>query len=113
MQLCLHSYCASGTKFCVKLAKNLNPSCGKGIVFLCCHELRWLGVGLIGGVLEWGSGEHHGSATAAVEPQAWLFSDWDKMVSAFVLANLYGVFIWKAKVCACVYGSVPVTSWSM
>ena len=34
------------------------------------------------------------------------------MVSAFILHNLYGVFMWKAKACACMYGSVPVTSQS-
>lgn len=52
-------------------------------------------------MLEWGSGV----------PQARQFSaDWDKTVPTFVLHNLHGVFLWKAKASACWYGSVPVTS---
>lgn len=51
-----------------------------------------------------------GSATAAAEPHARLFSDWDKGISTFVLHNLYRVFIRKAEACTRMYGSVPVTS---
>lgn len=60
-------------------------------------------------MLELGTVEYQGSATAAVEPRTPLFpAEWDRMVSAFFLHNFCGVFVWKQS--PCMHGSVPVTS---